>query len=338
MAKTPYAIVHIPHSSGVIPEEYREQFVLSDRALEREKRLMTDAFTDEIFAIEDDYVTTVTYPVSRLLVDPERMREDADEPMAAAGMGVLYTHRCDGRPLRRELSPSERKKLLFKYYDRHHRAVAAAAEKAISPGGGNALIIDCHSFPSTPLPCDADQTTPRPDICIGTDPFHTPRWLPESLLRDLKRHRVSYGINRPYSGTFVPRPHYGKNSRVHSIMLEVNRSLYMDEGTGRKKRGFEDCAGMIGEFLDTLVHASDDLWERIREDGKLVAHRDWDSGGPGAGAGRDDVYEYLGEYYVFHDAGCAGPYADKNQAYEENGITWNNSATREIVFLDGEEG
>jgi len=340
MAETPYAIVRSPHSSGLIPEEYREQFVLTDDALEKEKLLLTDAFTDEIFAIDDDLITSVTYPVSRLLVDPERMMEDADEPMAAVGMGSVYTRRCDGTPLRRELSSAERKKLLLKYYTPHHRAIAEAVEKSLSHRSC-ALIIDCHSFPSSPLPCDADQSTPRPDICIGTDPFHTPKWLLNILLDDIKESGFSYEINRPYGGTFVPHPYYGKNDSVFSIMLEINRSLYMDEGTGRKKRGFDDLADKILGFLSTLIDADeddDDEWERIREEGEKIAYQDWDSGGPGAGAGQVSLYKYEGRYYVFHDAGCAGPYDDMNLALDENGITWENDATQEIVFLDQGDG
>lgn len=31
-----------------------------------------------------------------------------------------------------------------------------------------------------------------------------------------------------YEGTIAPRKHYGKNEGVHSIMIEINRNLYMD--------------------------------------------------------------------------------------------------------------
>jgi N-formylglutamate deformylase len=37
------------------------------------------------------------------------------------------------------------------------------------------LIVDCHSFPSQPLPCDTSQQQSRSDFCIGTDDFHTPK-------------------------------------------------------------------------------------------------------------------------------------------------------------------
>jgi N-formylglutamate deformylase len=48
---------------------------------------MTDAWTDEIVARIAFDATRVIFPVSRLVVDPERFPDDADEPMAARGIG-----------------------------------------------------------------------------------------------------------------------------------------------------------------------------------------------------------------------------------------------------------
>jgi hypothetical protein len=60
----------------------------------------------------------------------------------------------------------------------------------------------------------------------------------------------------------------------------------------------------------------DDLFERIRRYGSLITYQDWDSGGPGAGAGRDCVYLY----YSTHDAGLPGPFATEAEACRSIGI------------------
>jgi N-formylglutamate amidohydrolase len=78
-------ILHIPHSSHIIPENLREQIVLSDADLTAELTLMTDAFTDELFSLPR--TTTIRFPVSRLVVDVERFPDDAQEPMSKVGMG-----------------------------------------------------------------------------------------------------------------------------------------------------------------------------------------------------------------------------------------------------------
>jgi N-formylglutamate deformylase len=109
-------VIHVPHSSTVIPADVREQFVLSDAELGDELLHMTDWYVDELFALPAAEAVTVAYPVSRLVCDPERFENDEKEPMAARGMGVIYTATHELKQLRRQLQPAERERLLERYY------------------------------------------------------------------------------------------------------------------------------------------------------------------------------------------------------------------------------
>ena len=40
--------------------------------------------------------------------------------------------------------------------------------------------------------------------------------------------------------------------RVASIMIEINRSLYMDELTGEKKKEFKQIRTLLQEFLEEM--------------------------------------------------------------------------------------
>ena len=71
---TSEVIIHIPHASCLIPKEVRNQIVLSDSDPEVELIRMTDRFTDELFSIPG--LPAVVFPVSRLVVDPERFVDD----------------------------------------------------------------------------------------------------------------------------------------------------------------------------------------------------------------------------------------------------------------------
>ena len=123
---------------------------------------------------------------------------------------------------------------------------------------GFALIIDCHTFPSIPLPCDSDQSTPRPDICIGTDEDQTSPEVIELVTGYFTGLGYSVSMNAPYAGTYIPRGYSLRKkktdiarasaAKVESIMIEVNRSLYMDEKTGEKLPQFEK----LQEVLRTL--------------------------------------------------------------------------------------
>ena len=97
---------------------------------------------------------------------------------------------------------------------------------------GRALIVDGHSFPNRPLPVDRDQSLERPDVCIGTDAFHSPRALVQRLERLCRGRGLTVWVNRPYAGTMVPLAHFQRDDRVESVMLEINRRLYMGEAEG----------------------------------------------------------------------------------------------------------
>src|SRR5437899_10710981 len=122
----PNAVVHVPHSSTIVPDDVRSTFVVGDLALERELLRLTDRYTDELFDLDPSVATQVVFGVSRLVVDPERFLDDAVEPMAAHGMGAVYTCTTDGAPLRDGLTEPQRAALLARFYEPHHAALDAA--------------------------------------------------------------------------------------------------------------------------------------------------------------------------------------------------------------------
>ncbi|MEO5765341.1 MAG: hypothetical protein ABIR52_08550 [Casimicrobiaceae bacterium] len=75
---------------------------------------------------------------------------------------------------------------------------------------------------------------------------------------------------------------------------------------------------------------TDEDFDAIVEDGEEVFYQDWDSGGPGAGAGRVSVYRYRAQFYVSHDAGLEGPYSTKDKAISENGVAEVSASTETI--------
>jgi N-formylglutamate amidohydrolase len=59
--------------------------------------------------------------------------------------------------------------------------------------------------------------------------------------------------NRPYEGALVPMEFYEKKDhRVTSIMVEVNRSLYMDESAGTKTSTFDIIREQIRSLLSSI--------------------------------------------------------------------------------------
>jgi len=246
------AVLHIPHSSRLIPESQRRGIVLSDAALETELIRMTDSYTDELFDCAGDLVERLVFPVSRLIVDPERFVDDASEPMSARGMGVIYERTSHGEVLRSPVDAARRLELIAAYYQPHHDLLRDAVGRALDRWG-KCLVIDCHSFPSKPLPYEPNQSSDRPQICIGTDPFHTPALLAhlaEELFADAG---FTVARNHPFAGALVPTPYYRQEPRVLATMIEVNRALYMDENSGARLPWMGEVAAKIQGVVRSLI-------------------------------------------------------------------------------------
>jgi N-formylglutamate deformylase len=244
--------MHIPHSSTTVPDDVRRTFVLSDPALEQELLRLTDRYTDELFSLDPLNVISVVFGVSRFVVDPERFPDDAQEPMAARGMGAVYMATTEGAPLRAHLSASQRAELLARFYEPHHAALEAATQTVLD-ATGHCLIIDGHSFPNDPLPCDLNQDRPRPEICIGADPFHTSDQLATEAVKSFSAHGLEVAVNRPYTGALVPVRWYRRDARVSAVMMEINRRLYMDETNGEKNGDFAETLSIVRSVLSALA-------------------------------------------------------------------------------------
>ena len=245
-------IFHIPHNSTFIPPNIRDQFVLSDQDLKKELLLMTDHMTSELFEYAQTEVDVVIEsPVSRLVVDVERFLNDEQEIMNKVGMGVIYKKTSCGNPLRKELSQKEQKYLIDKYYMPHHIELNYYTEKILNEEPREAQIIDCHSFPSMPLKYEFDQDDKRPDICIGTNYPDKEELLLEYLRRYVEKKGYSVDINKPFSGSIVPNEYFSDH-RVKSLMIEVNRKLYMNERTGKRSQDFYKTKELIGEIVKRI--------------------------------------------------------------------------------------
>ena len=110
-------LIHIPHSSYLIPEEYMKLFYLTEKDLLQEQIKMSDSYTDELFNIKR--TKKHIFPISRLVCDVERFRNEDDEEMTKQGMWVCYTKTSDCKPLKR-VDNEHKQEILELYYDKHH--------------------------------------------------------------------------------------------------------------------------------------------------------------------------------------------------------------------------
>jgi N-formylglutamate deformylase len=211
-------IFHVPHSSTAIPDNTN---FISER-IANEIGILTDYKTNEIFDIPN--TDKIIYPYSRIFCDVERLEDDL-EPMSKVGRGFYYTKTDNGEQLR-SLYENHKKMVYDTYYIPHHNILTNLVDDKLKKIGF-AIIIDCHSFSNTPLHTDLDKSKDRPDICIGVDDYHTPKdWVFE-IKQFFLNNGLTVKINSPYSGTIIPKKHYKLNENVVSIMIEINKRLYI---------------------------------------------------------------------------------------------------------------
>ena len=223
-------IVNIPHSSLHIPAAHTRNMTLSPQELAEELLFSTDIDTDELIEAAPGIVLQIA-AVSRLVCDTERFADDSKEAMAALGRGVVYLKTAKGKTLR-NFDADEQKEIIAHYYLPYHTALTQKVSHELAERD-KALIIDLHSF--HPENTHSPDAAGKVQLCIGTDPYHTPKDLLLTVQGYLGAAGYETTVNFPFSGALVPLAFYQRDSRVSSIMLELNRSIYLQNSNQKEQ-------------------------------------------------------------------------------------------------------
>lgn len=221
-------VVHVPHAGTWIPADERGSFLLADEQLAEELRLMTDHRTDALAGTAYQLgATVIVNHLSRLVVDPERFA-DGGEEMEQVGMGFAYERTAHGDPLR-DLSEDDRARLRRRWFDPYSQVLASTVHGMVTDHG-HCVVLDVHSYPERRLPYELHGDGPRPEVCLGTDAFHTPAWLVEGIERLCTERGFEAGRDTPFAGVYIPAWAYRRDERVQGVMLDIRRDAYIDEG------------------------------------------------------------------------------------------------------------
>jgi N-formylglutamate deformylase len=131
-------------------------------------------------------------------------------------------------------------------YKPYHRALRRLFTR-VHRDFGAAVLIDCHSMPST---AGAKDDRPRADVVLG-DRYGTSCAGVVSDVIDATLRTLGYTVsrNKPYAGGFITE-HYGNPAAgLHAIQVELNRSLYMDE----KRYARSTTFGRVASDLETVA-------------------------------------------------------------------------------------
>jgi N-formylglutamate deformylase len=179
---------------------------------------------------------------------------DAPGPRVAAGLGVIPRIVRDGAEIyRARLSPHEAETRLADFYWPYHAALSALADET-ARRFGLAIIVDCHSMPSTPS---------APDIVLG-DRYGAS--APPALISWVQNAFTAAGFgvvrNTPYAGGYTTAL-YGRGGGGYcALQIEVNRSLYLEEENMARKPAFDAIRQRLNGVLAAMVAVSRAAIER----------------------------------------------------------------------------
>lgn len=104
---------------------------------------------------------------------------------------------------------------------------------------GAVLLVDCHSMPSTGLSEKGFRVKTRPDIVLGDRYGST---CSAELVRCIEAAFRDEGYtvvrNKPYAGGHITQVYSQRSEGRHTIQIEINRALYMNESTLQPHDGF----------------------------------------------------------------------------------------------------
>lgn len=258
-AQTIPVVVDVPHAGERIPGDI-EEITVGDQVLRRD----LDLYVDQIWQdAPSQGATLLAANVSRYVVDLNRAADDISPETVHGGRrvskpgyyqdrGVVWRTTTDGVAVMDEpMSRRAFEERLARFYHPYHSALRAQIER-VRDQFGYCILVDGHSMPSVGRRGHHDPGNRRADIVPGDVDGHACNAALSMLVGQHFREDCNYTVapNAPYKGGFITR-HYGQPRHdVHAIQIEVNRDLYMDEGSfvireGGMERLREACSALL---------------------------------------------------------------------------------------------
>lgn len=239
-------VLDSPHSGTVYPEDFRPVCELATL------RRAEDTHVEKLYAFASDMgAAWIEAHFPRSYLDANRDMTEVDttmldgpwtEPVSTdprvlskvrLGKGLIWKLTDEGLPIYdRPLTVAEVRQRIDQCWRPYHAAVAQAIDEAHARHGYS-IHINCHSMPAIAGSHATDfPGLAHADFVIGDrDGSTADPALSHKLCEHLRARGYSVDYNHPYKGVELVRRHGDPAANRHSIQVEINRKLYMDEAT-----------------------------------------------------------------------------------------------------------
>jgi N-formylglutamate deformylase len=257
-------VLDSPHSGEDYPDdfEYACAFATLRRAV--------DTHIHELFARAPALgapLLAARFP--RAYIDPNRSPLDIDPELidgvwpgrtapgekTRLGLGLVWRKIKAGTPVyARKLTVEEVWRRIETCYLPYHAELQRLTDRAYARWGC-VYHVNCHSMPAVgDRETSADGASVRPDFAIGDRDGTTAEPALTAFVVDFLRG-LGYDAraNDPYKGVEIVRRHGRPAENRHSIQIEVNRRLYMDEDTRLPNASFAKTKSHLDALLEALA-------------------------------------------------------------------------------------
>jgi len=264
-----------PHSGSDYPEDFR--FCCPLDLL----RTAEDSYVDELYAAAPEAGATLIGALfPRSYVDPNRASDDLDpalfdapwpQPLSPShrtrsGLGLVRRVARPGIPIYdRRLTVAEVVERIERCHTPYHRVLDETCDR-LHRKFGTVWHINCHSMPSQRsgkkgghcadfVLGDRDGTTCAPE-------------LTDFVARVLRGCGYTVRINEIYKGVEIVKRQGRPAVRRHSLQIEVDRALYMDQKTLARTADFARLRADVTRLIEALKSFAT---ERLDEGARVAA-------------------------------------------------------------------
>ena len=255
-------VLDSPHSGSVYPEDFGYCCPLP--ALRRAE----DAYVDELYQAAPQFgATLIAAQFPRSYVDTNRAADDIDPTLLAGALppglqlrpvsrvGLVRRHAQPGIPIYdRKLSPDEVLGRIERYYTPYHVELAETCDRLHSEFGA-LWHINCHSMPSNGGRNGAERKKgERGDFVLGDrDGTTCDAAFTDFVASVLRGLGYEVRVNDGYKGVEIVRRHGRPAANRHSLQIEIDRSLYMNQKTLEKTAGFDRLQADLARLVEAIA-------------------------------------------------------------------------------------
>lgn len=256
-----------PHSGRAYSAAFLAQSVLNPQAI----RSSEDAFVDLLFADAPRYgAPLLNALMPRAYVDLNRAADELDpaviegafrsahNPRVASGLGVIPRVVAGGRAIYSGKMPlAAAQARLAECWHPYHRALQGLLNETLLRFG-QVVLLDCHSMPREALELHRKQGQLKSDIVLGDrHGASASAEITDRIEAAFQAAGLRVARNAPFAGAYIAQTYGRPSARRHVVQIEIDRSLYMDEGAMAPLAGFADMQRLISNVIARLTGAGD---------------------------------------------------------------------------------